>query len=178
MQEVRDIIRPGLAILFVGYNPGVRSAATGHHFAGHSNRFWKLLHAAGLTPQQLRPEEDDELLSFGLGITNIVSRPTRAAAEITREEYRRGRSALIDKLARYRPRIACYAGIGVYRELAALKEVACGLQPVKVVPGVLDFVVPNPSGLNRMSFADQLRHYEELKLLAALPDSTAAPGKH
>jgi TDG/mug DNA glycosylase family protein len=166
VQEVRDIIRPGLTVLFVGFNPGVRSAETGHHFAGHSNRFWKLLHAAGLTPRQLRPEEDEALLSFGFGITNIVPRPTRAAAEITREEYRRGRIALIDKLALYRPRIACYAGIGVYREFAVLKDVACGLQPVKVVPGVTDFVVPNPSGLNRMSFDDQLRHYKELRLLA------------
>jgi len=178
VQEVRDIIRPGLTVLFIGFNPGVRSAETGHHFAGHSNRFWKLLHAAGLTPRQLRPEEDEALLSFGFGITNIVPRPTRAAAEITREEYRRGRIALIDKLARCRPRIACYAGIGVYRELAVLKEVACGLQPAQVVPGVLDFVVPNPSGLNRMSFVDQLRHYEELKRLVASPDSPATPGNH
>lgn len=176
MQEVRDIIRPRLTVLFVGFNPGIRSAETGHHFAGHSNRFWKLLHAAGLTPRQLRPEEDEALLSLGLGITNIVSRPTKAAAEITREEYRLGRLALIDKLAFYRPRIACYAGIGVYREFAVLKDVACGLQHGKVVPGVTDFVVPNPSGLNRMSFNDQLRHYKELQFLASSPDSPPPAG--
>lgn len=136
MQEVRDIIRPGLTILFVGVNPGARSAETGHHFAGHSNRFWKLLHAAGLTPRQLRPEEDETLLALGFGITNIVPRPTKAAAEITREEYRRGRLALTDKLTLYRPRIACFVGLGVYREFAALNDVACGLQPQTVVPGV------------------------------------------
>ncbi|MDT8900211.1 G/U mismatch-specific DNA glycosylase [Anaeroselena agilis] len=178
MQEVPDIIRPGLTILFIGFNPGIRSAETGHHFAGHSNRFWKLLHASGLTSRQLRPEEDKTLLSLGFGITNIVPRPTKAAAEITREEYRHGRIALTDKLARYRPRIACYAGIGVYREFAAQKDVVCGLQPITVVPDVTDFVVPNPSGLNRMPFADQLRYYKELERLAALPDSAAAPGKH
>ncbi len=166
MQEVRDIIRPGLTVLFVGFNPGVRSAETGHHFAGHSNRFWKLLHTAGFTPRQLRPAEDDTLLALGFGITNIVPRPTKAAAEITREEYRRGRLALIDKLALYRPRIACYVGLGVYREFAVLKAVACGLQPQTVVPGVIDFVVPNPSGLNRISFDDQLRHYKDLGRLA------------
>ncbi len=176
MQEVRDIIRPGLTVLFIGFNPGIRSAEIGRHFAGHSNRFWKLLHASGLTPRQLRPEEDEALLSLGLGITNIVPRPTKAAAEITREEYRLGRLALIDKLARYRPRIACYAGIGVYREFAVLKDVVCGLQHGRVVPEVLDFVVPNPSGLNRMSFGDQLRHYKELSFLASSPDSPIPAG--
>ncbi|MDR7867471.1 MAG: G/U mismatch-specific DNA glycosylase [Sporomusaceae bacterium] len=176
MQEVRDIIRPALTVLFIGFNPGIRSAETGHHFAGHSNRFWKLLHAAGLTPRQLRPEEDDELLSFGFGITNIVPRPTKAAAEITHEEYRLGRMALIDKLTLYRPRIACYAGIGVYREFAVQKGVACGLQRGRVVSGVTDFVVPNPSGLNRMSFDDQLRHYKELSFLASPPDSPPPAG--
>lgn len=165
MQEVPDIIRPGLAVLFVGFNPGARSAATGHHFAGYSNRFWKLLAAAGLTPRQLRPEEDGLLPAFGCGITNIVARPTRAAAEITREEYRLGRAALREKLAFYRPRVACYAGIGVYREFSGRKDVACGRQPQSVVADVADFVVPSPSGLNRITFAEQLAHYRRLRLL-------------
>jgi G:T/U mismatch-specific DNA glycosylase len=169
MQEVRDIIACGLTVLFIGFNPGARSAATGHHFAGYSNRFWKLLHTAGLTARQFRPEEDAALLALGYGITNIVSRPTRAAAEISQEEYRQGREILIGKLSRYRPQIACYAGIGVYREFAGQKEVACGRQPRPVVPGIVDFVVPSPSGLNRMSFQEQLHYYEELRLLAAPP---------
>lgn len=176
MREVPDIIRPGLAVLFVGFNPGLRSAATGHHFAGPSNRFWKLLHAAGLTPRQLRPEEDGELLALGLGITNIVARPTRAAAEITPEEYRAGRAVLLDKLARFRPRIACYAGIGVYQQFAAAKEVRPGRQPAPMVAGVTDFVVPSPSGLVRMAFADQLKYYVELRGLIA--DKGDGPGQH
>jgi TDG/mug DNA glycosylase family protein len=167
MREVRDIIRPGLAVLFVGFNPGARSALTGHHFAGHSNRFWKLLHAAGLTPRQFRPEEDEALLALGFGITNIVARPTRAAAEIGKEEYRQGREVLLEKLARFRPRIACYAGIGVYRELSGRRDIACGRQSPPVVPGIMDFVAPSPSGLNRTSFAEQLRWYGELRRLAA-----------
>jgi TDG/mug DNA glycosylase family protein len=165
VQEVRDIVRPGLTVLFIGINPGVRSAETGHHFAGYSNRFWKLLHAAGLTPRQLKPEEDELLLSFGYGITNIVPRPTRAAAEITRDEYRQGRAALLEKISLLRPRVACFVGIGVYREYSGRKEVACGLQANAVVPGVTDFVVPNPSGLNRMPFAEQLGHFAALARL-------------
>jgi TDG/mug DNA glycosylase family protein len=162
MQEVRDIVRPGLTVLFVGINPGVRSAETGHHFAGHSNRFWKLLHAAGLTPRQLKPEEDELLLSFGYGITNIVPRPTKAAAEISRDEYRRGRELIREKIALLRPRVACFVGIGVYREYSGRKDADFGLQGIAVVPGVTDFVVPNPSGLNRMPFADQLGHFAAL----------------
>lgn len=165
MQEVRDIIGPGLAILFIGFNPGARSATTGHHFAGYSNRFWKLLAAASLTPRQFRPEEDGDLLALGFGITNIVARPTRAAAEITSDEFRLGRDELRKKLAFWRPRVACYAGIGVYREFAGRKEVACGLQSQSVVPEIIDFVVPSPSGLNRPPFGEQLGYYQELRRL-------------
>lgn len=175
MPEVRDIIRPGLTILFVGFNPGLRSAETGRHFAGPSNRFWKLLAASGLTPRQLRPDEDDELTAHGCGIVNIVDRPTRAAAEITKDEYRRGRELLRQKLLRFRPLVAAYAGIGVYQEFAGVREVACGPQPRPVVEGVADFVLPSPSGLNRMLFADQLRYFAELREFASALGNKAPP---
>ena len=165
MQPVPDIIKPNLNILFVGFNPGLRSAETGHHFAGHSNRFWRLLAESYLTPRQLKPEEGNELLSYGIGITNIVDRPSKTAAEITKAEYQAGREILRQKLAFYRPKIACYAGIGVYREFAATARASCGLQSSSVVAGVTDFVVPSPSGLNRTAFAQQLVWYQQLNLL-------------
>lgn len=165
MREVNDILDSGLKILFIGFNPGTRSAETGHHFAGFSNRFWKLLYTARLTPRQLKPEEDGMLLEFGCGITNIVARPSKTAAEITKEEYRQGRLVLCEKLSRFQPRIAAYAGIGVYKEFAKIKDVACGRQNDSVVPGVIDFVLPSPSGLNRMSFAEQLEYYQLLNSL-------------
>ena len=165
MKPVSDIIKPQLSILFIGFNPGLRSAETGKHFAGHSNRFWRLLAESGLTPRQLKPEEGDELLSFGYGITNIVARPSKAAAEISKAEYDEGGKVLKRKLATYRPKVACYAGIGVYREFAVKKEVVCGLQHDSIVPEIADFVLPSPSGLNRISFADQLHWYCELRKL-------------
>lgn len=165
MKEVHDILAPGLTVVFVGYNPGARSAETGHHFAGYSNKFWKLLHAADLTPRLLKSEENELLLEFGFGITNIVARPSRTAAEITKEEFRQGREILREKLVRFRPLIAAYAGIGVYKEFALKKEVSGGRQPDSVVPGVTDFVLPSPSGLNRLLFADQLAFYRELHQL-------------
>lgn len=166
MQPVKDIIKPNLRILFIGFNPGLRSFETGQHFAGHSNRFWRLLAESGLTARQLRPDESVELLCFGYGITNIVDRPSKTAAEITKQEYQAGKVTLQQKLTVYRPKIACYAGIGVYREFAAANKIDCGLQNSSVVPGVLDFVVPSPSGLNRITFSEQLVWYVKLKKIA------------
>lgn len=165
MNEIGDIIANNLKILFIGFNPGLRSAQTGHHFAGPSNRFWKLLFAAGLTPYLFKPEEDRLLLQCGLGITNIVSRPSREAAELTKEEYRAGAAELRAKLALVRPQIACYEGIGVYREFAGIKKPVPGPQPISVLSGILDFVVPSPSGRNPILFTKQLELYRELKNL-------------
>lgn len=178
MKEVRDILTPGLIVVFVGFNPGARSAETGHHFAGYSNKFWKLLHAAGFTPRQLKAEEDGQLPEFGCGITNIVARPSRTAAEISKAEFREGRTVLTEKLTRFRPLTACYAGIGVYKEFVAKSAVNCGRQPESVVPGVIDFVVPSPSGLNRLLFSEQLAYYQELhELCRFLKHKQAAPGE-
>ena len=96
-------------------------------------------------------------------ITNIVPRVTRAAAEITKEEFRRGRKRLLALIKKHRPGIVCYEGIGVYREFALRKEAPWGLQETRVVPGVLDFVVPSPSGLCRVPYAEQLHWLLVLK---------------
>ncbi len=160
-----DIVAPGLCILFVGFYPGIKSSETGHHFASHSNRFWRLLHSSGLTPRLYSPEEDSLLLDIGYGITNIVARPTRSAAEITKAEYRAGSERLAHLIERIRPRITCYEGIGVYREFCGKKDIRCGQQSNPVIEGTIDFVVPSPSGLNRISFDEQLEWYVELRLL-------------
>lgn len=172
MQPVADIIKSNLSILFIGFNPGMRSAETGQHFAGHSNRFWRLLAESGLTPRLLKPEEGIDLLSYGLGITNIVDRPSKTAAEITKAEYLQGREIVKKKLAEYKPKVAGYAGIGVYREFAGIAKINCGLQNQSVVPGVIDFVLPSPSGLNRILFKDQLAWYLQLRKNFAATDKT------
>lgn len=162
---LRDVIAPGLMVLFVGYNPSLRSAEVGHHYAGRSNRFWQLLYRSGLTLILLKPEQDMELLRLGYGSTNIVHRPTKAAAEITGDEYREGREQLLKTINRYRPRIVCYVGIGIYKVFARRARVAWGLQEDSVVPGVTDFVAPSSSGLNRMKLEDQVEIYRNLKRL-------------
>jgi TDG/mug DNA glycosylase family protein len=162
MRLIPDHIREGLDILFVGFNPSLRSGETGHHYANPNNRFWTILYEAGLTPRKFRPEEDRELLALGYGFTNIVARPTRTAAEITREEYLEGRNILREKIARYRPFVACFVGKGVYEQYSGRRDVAWGLQNIPVVPGVNDFVAPSSSGLVRMKREEIVKIFREL----------------
>jgi double-stranded uracil-DNA glycosylase len=163
-----DVIKPDLEILFIGFNPSLRSAELGHHFSGPSNRFWRLLAESGLTAHRFRPEEDHTLLELGYGITNIVPRPTRTALEITKLEYEQGRKELRQKLVYYQPTIACYVGVGVYRAFARLSSVPCGAQASSVVSGVSDFVVSSSSGLNRIPLEQQLAGFVALKNLTHL----------
>lgn len=167
---IPDHIREHLEILFVGFNPSLLSGTTGHHYANPSNRFWKILFEAGLTERLLKPAEDAALLEAGYGLTNIVSRPTRAAEEITSSEYAAGREILRDKIMQFRPKIVCFVGKGVYREFSGKRQIVWGRQPDSVVPGVDDFVAPSSSGLVRMKMEEVVEIYRELR-------NTPSPGK-
>lgn len=166
MGELPDILIKNMKILFVGFNPGLRSGEIGHHYAGHSNRFWRLLADAQLTPRRYRPEEDSELARLGYGLTNIVARVTKTAAEISPEEYEAGRHRLKALINLYKPRIAAFNGIGVYSQYAKRRNVVAGVQENPVIPGVIDFVLPSPSGLVRMPYSEMLDLYKKLKALS------------
>ena len=159
-------MRPGLKLLFCGYNPSLTSGHTGYHYAHPGNRFWRVLFAAGITDRLYAPEEDTSLLDLGIGFTNLCPRPSRRADELTREEIRAGAHSLGDKLERYTPRAVAYTGIGVYRWFRVTSKVGWGVQPASAVPGVTDVVVPSPSGLNRMRFGELVDHYRALEPFA------------
>ncbi|MBF5042153.1 G/U mismatch-specific DNA glycosylase [Aggregicoccus sp. 17bor-14] len=142
-----DVIAPGLRVLFCGINPGLYTAATGHHFARPGNRFWPALHASGFTPRLLQPHEQGELLQLGLGITNVVARASARADELTPEELARGGEALRRKVRRYAPRFLAVLGVGAYRSAFAAPRAALGLQP-EPLGDTRVWVLPNPSGLN------------------------------
>jgi double-stranded uracil-DNA glycosylase len=165
MNLVRDIIKDKLTILFVGFNPSIRSSETGHHFANPNNRFWRILFEAGLTPRKFAAVEDDLLLELGYGITNIVARPTKAADEITKEEYRQGREILLQKISTIKPKVVCYVGKGVYLQFSGKKEAPWGVQDEGVVTGTIDFVAPSSSGLVRMRLEDMVEIYRGLAKL-------------
>jgi TDG/mug DNA glycosylase family protein len=142
-----DVIAADLDVLFCGINPSLMSAARGHHFARPGNRFWPALHLAGLTPSRLTPEQDRELPRYGLGVTNLVDRPTRAAAELTADELRAGAAALADLVVRFRPRVVAVLGITAWRVAFEQPKATLGRQPERV-GGAVTWAAPNPSGLN------------------------------
>ena len=158
-----DLLRPGLKLVFCGYNPSLRSGQSGHHYAHPGNRFWRILVAAGITDYLYAPVEDVRLLDMGIGFTNLVARPTRRADELEPGEIRAGAEILAHKLAELKPGAVAYTGSGVYRWFRRLKDVSWGLQQSSAIPGVVDVVVPSPSGLNRMCFAQLVEHYAVLK---------------
>ena len=169
---LRDRIRPGVRVLFVGINPGVRSALTGHHFAGFSNRFWKLLYDAHLVPEPVTYVDDERLPEWGYGITNVVPRPTPGIDTLTRDEYVAGCARLRRKIRRYRPRVVALVGVTVFRALFpnSRAAVALGLQKAHLSNAAV-FVLPNPSGRNanytydemRRAFGALARHVKQLE---------------
>ncbi|TMK34661.1 MAG: G/U mismatch-specific DNA glycosylase [Actinobacteria bacterium] len=146
-RSVPDVLGPGLVIVFVGINPGLFSAAVGHHFARPGNRFWKALYLAGITDRIWVPSDDRELLSIGIGITNIVGRPTATAAELSAAELREGRRALGTKIRRFRPAAVAILGVTAYRTGFERSKASLGLQDERFEGAGL-WVLPNPSGLN------------------------------
>lgn len=147
LRTVPDVITPGLRVLFVGINPGLWSGAVGHHFARPGNRFWKVLYASGFTDGIVSPFHERRLLDRRLGITNVVRRTTRAAAELSPQELERGVRRLRAKVIRYRPRIVAFLGLSAYRVAVGRPGARVGRQPDRF-GGARLWVLPNPSGLN------------------------------
>jgi TDG/mug DNA glycosylase family protein len=146
-RTVPDVIAPGLRVLFCGINPGLYSAATGHHFARPGNRFWPVLHGAGFTPRMLKPWEERELLAWAYGITNLVARATATAAELSKQEFVAGGRRLARKVKRYQAEWVAVVGIGAYRAAFGRPQAVIGPQPESLGSARL-WLLPQPSGLN------------------------------
>ena len=145
------------------------SAERGHHFARPGNRFWPALYGAGFTPRLLAPDEDGLLPQFGLGVTNLVDRPTRAASQLSAEELRAGAAALERLVAAYRPRMLAVVGIGAWRTAFGRPRAALGPQDDRVA-GVPVWVLPNPSGLNaHHQLPDLVERFAALRAAVSSP---------
>ena len=182
--RLKDRIRPGVRVLLVGINPGVRSAVTGHHFAGYSNRFWKLLAESALVPERLTYEDDGRLPEFGLGVTNLVARPSPGIDDLRPAEYIEGWRLLERKIRRFRPAIVAFVGLTPFRAIRPLidrgqaprtQAILPGLQP-QTIHGARIFVLPNPSGRNaNFTYAEMLAAFRALKNEIDEMDRPAAP---
>jgi double-stranded uracil-DNA glycosylase len=169
---LRDVIAPGLKVLFVGINPGLYSAATGFHFARPGNRFWPALHAAGFTPWRFDPSENRRLLKLGYGLSNLVNRGTAAADELSPDELVAGGRRLAAKVRRYRPRAVAFVGLGAYRTAFGRPKATLGLQP-EPLEGAEVWLLPSPSGLNaNHQLPDLVKLFRALRRRTWLPSST------
>ncbi|MGH9161893.1 MAG: mismatch-specific DNA-glycosylase [Vicinamibacteraceae bacterium] len=169
LPPLQDRLDSPLDILFVGINPGIRSALTGHHFAGYSNRFWKLLFDAALVPRPVTYIDDHVLPQWRLGITNLASRPTRGIGDLRPSEYAHGRQALLTKIEHTRPRVVALVGVTLARALcdetrpATHGTLRLGLQPWRLASAPV-FVLSNPSGRNaHYSYPQMLASFRALR---------------
>jgi double-stranded uracil-DNA glycosylase len=164
---IPDVVGPRPRVLFSGINPGLYSAATGHHFARPGNRFWPALHQSGFTDRQLRPDEQDLLPALGLGITNVVARATARADELSPAELQAGGQVLLDLAARLRPRWLALLGVTAFRTAFGQPRAVVGPQP-EPLGGTRVWILPNPSGLNaHWSAADLAAEFARLREQAA-----------
>jgi len=166
-KTVPDVIGPGLRVLFCGINPGLYTAAVGHHFARPGNRFWPALYQSGFTDRLLSPFAERELLARQLGVTNVVPRATAAASELNKEDFIEGGRSLRAKVRRYRPRIVAVLGVGAYRQAFARPKATIGEQDERIADARV-WVLPNPSGLNaNYQLNDLVRLLKELRRATA-----------
>lgn len=169
-QDVPDHLRPGLDLVIVGINPGSRSGASGHHYAWPGNHFWPVLFEAGIIPEPLTFAEDHRVLEWGIGLTNLCHRTTRAADELTADEMAAGAVELRAKLRELRPRAVCFNGKGIYSAFSGRRDITFGLQP-EASDDMIIFVVPSSSARTAAYQRDaKVRYWRELKrLLECLP---------
>jgi TDG/mug DNA glycosylase family protein len=172
-KSLPDVVAPGLSVGFCGLNPGLRAAAAGHHFAGRGNRFWRVLHLAGFTPVEMRPEDDRNLLKFGLGVTSVIDRPTAGADELAREEFVAAAAGFQCWVRRQAPGCVAFLGKAAYAGMTNRQILDWGRQD-EPFGGAVAWLLPNPSGRNRAFSLDALtKAYRELRLFAEVGCSPA-----
>ena len=165
-----DVNAPNLRVLFCGINPGLYTAAVGHHFARPGNRFWPALHKSGFTDRLISPFDERELLKLGIGISNVVPHATASAAELTKEDFATGGRLLARKVKRYRPRVVAVLGVGAYRQAFGQPKATVGEQAEKIHSARV-WVLPNPSGLNaNYQLPELVRLFTELRAAASICD--------
>jgi TDG/mug DNA glycosylase family protein len=160
---ISDILQSGLRVVFCGINPGRSSAHTGFHFAHPGNRFWKVIHLAGFTERQLKPEEEQHLLDTRCGITMLVERPTVQASEVKLQELRSGARELVTKMQDYQPMVLAVLGKQAFEQAFSQRGAKWGRQDISIGDTEV-WILPNPSGLNRATLDNLVESYRALDL--------------
>lgn len=155
VETLPDILAERLAVVFCGINPGLTAAVAGHHFVRRSNRFWRVLHLAGFTPEEIRPEHDRTILAHGCGLTTVVERSTARADQLSTSEFLAAAAQFEQKITHFAPRFVAFLGKPAYAALSGRRDIAWGPQPT-ALGGAAVWILPNPSGRNRAFSLDQL----------------------
>ncbi|MBK5529725.1 G/U mismatch-specific DNA glycosylase [Pseudomonas sp. TH08] len=165
-EKLNDILDKDLSVIFCGINPGLLAAAQGHHFAGRGNRFWRTLHLAGFTPEEICPENDRTILQYHCGLTAVVDRPTARADQLSRHEFDTAAAAFEQKIIHCAPDFVAFLGKAAFAALSGQREVQWGRQD-STFGGAAVWVLPNPSGRNLAFTQEQLvTAYQALRLAA------------
>src|SRR5712671_4528867 len=167
MKTLPDYLRKGMKLVIVGCNPSESSVRTGHYYSGRTNVFWPVLHKSGVIPEPLEYGDDRRIIAFGIGLTDLVKRPTRGVEELTREDFAEGRILLAQKLEQYAPQVIAFNGKIAYESFSQ-RPCKLGLQKERLY-GALVFVLPSTSGKNAIGRSAKLRVFRQLaKLLKKL----------
>jgi TDG/mug DNA glycosylase family protein len=165
MRTLPDYLRFGMKLIIVGCNPGDRSARVGHYYAGRGNEFWSLLYESGVLPEPLENRDDRRMIEFGIGLTDLVKRPTRGEDELQREEYAEGRIVLAQKLEKFAPHVVAFNGKRTFEKFAQ-RPCKLGLQKNPLY-GAQVFVLPSTSGKNAVGRGRKLRYFRQLAKVVA-----------
>jgi TDG/mug DNA glycosylase family protein len=161
MKTLPDYLRKGMKLVIVGINPGERSARVGHYYAGRNNQFWELLYQGGVVPELLTHRDDARMKEFGIGLTDLVKRPTKGVEELQREEFAEGRVLLAKKLEEFAPKVVAFHGKMAFEKFAG-KPCALGLQK-QTLYGARVFVLPSSSAQNAgISLAVKRKYFKQL----------------
>ncbi|XP_065176788.1 G/T mismatch-specific thymine DNA glycosylase-like [Sycon ciliatum] len=164
--KLPDYLAPNLDVIFIGINPGVVSAARGHHYFNPTNHFWPLMFQSGLIDERMTAKEDAQCLAKGFGLTNMVARTSHAASDLSRSELKDGAKDTVSMLQELRPKVACFNGKGIYETFSGTKKCTLGRQEKCISDtDVVVYVMPSTSARAAQfpSVASKLRFFTELK---------------
>ncbi|HWZ96527.1 MAG TPA: mismatch-specific DNA-glycosylase [Candidatus Dormibacteraeota bacterium] len=163
MKTLPDYLRKGMKLVIVGCNPSESSVRTGHYYSGRNNVFWPVLHKSGVIPEPVEYGDDRRIIEFGIGLTDLVKRPTRGVEELTREDFAEGRIVLSQKLEEFGPRVIAFNGKVVYEQFAQ-RKCKFGMQK-ELLYGARVYVLPCSSGQNAAAQKERLMHFRKLAQL-------------
>ena len=163
MKTLQDHLRKGMKLVIVGCNPSESSVRVGHYYSGRNNLFWPVLHKSGVIPEPLEYKDDRRIIEFGIGLTDLVKRPTHGVEELTREDFAEGRIVLSQKLEEFGPRVIAFNGKVVYEQFAQ-RKCKFGLQK-ELLYGARVYVLPSSSGANANAQKERLQHFRKLAQL-------------